>query len=105
MSLPTLEEEPEILHIDCENTDIIDISETQEKNPIQPDPHIYSQLPDYTKEKAHKFWTFLKSHATTCIHKIENVPKEEYKTILHSVKNLKLEQQKEYSTYSLDNDL
>ena len=102
MSLPDLKEEPEIVQIESKKIDNNDVS----------DKHIYIQLPDtimeiqdYTSKKISTLWNFMKPRVVSCIHKIDAVPKEEYKTIIHSVMNINLEQQKVYSTYSLDNDL
>ena len=124
MSLPTLEEEPELLEEESETiqekheiSNVIDVTEVQEDNHVQEestqtDPHVYIQLPDsimeyqdYTKKKAHTLWKYAKSRATTYIHKIKAVPKEDYKTILHSIKNIDVQPQKESSIDSLDNDL
>lgn len=123
MSLPTLEEEPELLEGEPEtmkekrNTvHTIHITELQQENHVeeatQTDPHVYIQLPDsimeyqdYTKKKARTLWKYMKTHTTTCIHKIKAVPKEDYETILHSIKNINVQPQKETSIDSLDNDL
>ncbi len=124
MSLPTLEEEPELLEGEPEimkekrkTVNTIDTTELQQENHVeeegtQTDPHVYIQLPDsimeyqdYTKKKARTLWKYMKTHTTTCIHKIKAVPKEDYETILHSMKNINVQPQKETSIDSLNNDL
>lgn len=96
--LPTLEEEPELL------PDAINVSETIQTDHIKL-PDKIMEYQDYTKKQARKLWKYMKEKTAIYIQEIEKVPKDEYKTILHSVKNFNLEQKKEYSTYSLDNDL
>ena len=123
MSLPTLEEEPELLEEESETmkekrktVNTIDVTELQQENHVeeetQTDPHVYIQLPDsmmeyqnYTKKKARTLWKYMKTHTTTCIHKIKNVPKEDYEIILQSIKNINVQPQRETSIDSLDNDL